>query len=80
VLGAAGVRVPAVLILGYAAHGLWDLLHEFRQNGACSVFAAGDVTIVPLAYGVFCAAFDLYIAVYAYLRRPEWIAAWRARV
>ena len=80
VVGATGARVPALLILGYAAHGLWDLLHELQQHGACSVFAAGDATTVPLAYGVFCAAFDLYIAVYAYLRRREWIAAWRARV
>jgi hypothetical protein len=77
-VGAAGARVPAALILGYAAHGLWDLLHELQQHGVAFVFAAGDVTTVPLAYGAFCAAFDLYIAVYAYLRRPVWNAAWRS--
>jgi hypothetical protein len=75
---AIGARVPALLIVGYPAHGLWDLLHELQQHGACSVFAPGEATAVPLAYGVFCAAFDLYIAVYAYRRRAEWSAAWRA--
>ena len=80
VVGAAGARVPALLTLGYAAHGVWDLLHELQQHGACSTFAAGEVTTVPLAYGVFCAAFDLCVAVYAYLRRPEWSAAWRGSV
>ena len=80
VVGAGGARVPELLTLGYAAHGVWDLLHELQQHDAASVFAAGDVTTVPLAYGIFCAAFDLYIAIYAVLRRPEWSAAWRARV
>lgn len=78
VVGAAGARFSALLILGYAAHGVWDLLHELQQHDACSAFAAGAATTVPLAYGVFCAAFDVYIAVYAYLRRPEWDAAWRS--
>jgi hypothetical protein len=79
VMGVVGARVPALLIVGYPLHGLWDLLHELQQVGAISAFPPGEVTPLPLAYGVFCAAFDLYIAVYAYLRRAEWSAAWRGR-
>ena len=36
------------------------------------------LTAVPLAYGVFCAAFDVFIAVYAWKRRGEWAAGWKA--
>jgi hypothetical protein len=28
VLGIAGLRWPALLVLGYALHGGWDLAHE----------------------------------------------------
>jgi hypothetical protein len=78
VLGIVGARVPVVLIVGYVAHGLWDVLHELQQHGAISVFAPGEATSVPLAYGAFCAAFDLAVAVYVWRRRNEWSAAWKA--
>jgi hypothetical protein len=39
----------------------------------------GQLTAIPLAYGVFCAAFDVSIAGYFYTRRAEWDAAWKAR-
>ena len=71
--GLAGVRFPVALILGYPLHGLWDLLHELNAHAGKSV----ALTAVPLAYGAFCATFDLGAAVYAYLRRKEWGAAWR---
>jgi hypothetical protein len=77
VLGIVGARVPAVLMVGYAAHGLWDVLHELQQHGTLSVFAAGDATSLPLAYGIFCVAFDLTVVVYVWQRRSEWSAAWR---
>jgi hypothetical protein len=77
VAGAIGARVPALLIVGYTLHGLWDFLHELQQHGALSAFGSGELTTVPLAYGIFCAAFDLYVAGYVYLRRAEWSAAWR---
>ncbi len=77
--GAIGARVAPVLALGLAAHGVWDLLHELQQDGAVQIFAAKDVTTIPLAYGVFCAAFDFYIAIYAASRRREWSAAWLGR-
>ena len=35
-----------------------------------------DILAVPMAYGVFCAAFDVYIAAYAFKRRDEWSVAW----
>src|SRR6266705_2471159 len=71
-----GVRIPVALIAGYSLHGLWDLLHELQAQGAFSALEPGQLTAVPLAYGVFCAAFDVCIAGYSYARRAEWSAAW----
>jgi hypothetical protein len=71
-----GVRIPVALIAGYFLHGLWDLLHELQALGALSAFEPGQLTALPLAYGVFCAAFDICIAGYSYARRAEWDAAW----
>src|SRR6266436_7701340 len=73
-----GVRIPMALIVGYSLHGLWDLLHELQALGAYSAFEPGQLTPIPLAYGVFCAAFDFCMAAYFYKRRAEWIAAWKA--
>lgn len=72
-----GLRLPVALMLGYVLHGGWDLLHELQAHGAASGLAVGRGTQIPLAYGVFCATFDLGIAIYFYLRRAEWNAAWR---
>jgi hypothetical protein len=58
---------------------LWDLLHELEAHGAYSAFEPGQLTTIPLAYGIFCAAFDFGIAAYFYKRRAEWGAAWNAR-
>jgi hypothetical protein len=76
-LGLLGARLPSALIVGYPLHGLWDLLHELQAHGVYSAFEPGQLTAVPLAYGVFCAAFDLGMAVYFYGRRAEWAAAWK---
>ena len=72
------VGLPFALIVGYSLHGLWDLLHELQAHGAYSAFEPGQLTPIPLAYGVFCAAFDFCMAAYFYARRAEWIAAWKA--
>jgi hypothetical protein len=77
-IGLLGARLPFVLIVGYTLHGLWDLLHELQAHRAYSAFEPGQLTAIPLAYGVFCAAFDLCMAAYSYARRAEWIAAWKA--
>ena len=77
-VGILGTRLPFVLIVGYSLHGLWDLLHELQAHGAYSTFKPGQLTAIPLAYGVFCAAFDFCMAAYFYARRAEWIAAWKA--
>jgi RsiW-degrading membrane proteinase PrsW (M82 family) len=74
-VGVFGVRLPVALFVAYPLHGVWDLLHELDAQGY-SLFGPGELTAVPLAYGVFCAAFDMYIAGYAYARRAEWSAAW----
>jgi hypothetical protein len=78
-IGILGARLPFALIVGYPVHGLWDLLHELEAHGAYSAFEPGQLTTIPLAYGIFCAAFDFGIAAYFYKRRAEWGAAWNAR-
>jgi hypothetical protein len=75
-IGLFGVRLPTALVIGYALHGAWDLVHELQAQGAISAYYLGRLTAVPLAYGVFCAAFDVRIAAYAFKRRDEWSAAW----
>ena len=77
VIGVLSVRLPFALIVGYILHGVWDLLHELQAHGAYSGFEPGQLTAIPLAYGVFCASFDLCMAGYSYARRKQWIAAWR---
>ncbi len=64
-----GMRLSFALIVGFTLHGLWDLLHELQAHGAYSALEPGQLTAIPLAYGVFCAAFDFYIAAYFYGRR-----------
>jgi len=75
-IGVFGVRLPVALVIGYAVHGAWDLVHELQAQGAVSAYYLGQLTAVPLAYGVFCAAFDVSVAAYALKRRDEWSAAW----
>jgi hypothetical protein len=77
-IGLLGARFPLALIVGYSLHGLWDLLHELQAHGAYSAFGPGQLTSIPLAYGVFCAAFDFCMAAYCYARRAEWNAVWKA--
>lgn len=75
-LALIGVRVPVALMLGYVLHGGWDFLHELQAHGTAIALAPGQATEIPLAYGALCAAFDLGLAAYVYLRRAEWAAAW----
>jgi hypothetical protein len=77
-IGLVGVRLPFALIIGYPLHGLWDLLHEFQTHEAYSAFEPGQMTAIPLAYGVFCAVFDFCVGAYLYSRRAEWGAAWKS--
>ena len=74
-----GARLPFALIVGYALHGVWDLLHELQAHGAYSAFGPGQLTAIPLAYGVFCAAFDFCMAGYFVTRRAEWNTEWKAK-
>jgi hypothetical protein len=75
-IGIFATRLPIALIVGYPLHGLWDLLHELQAHGAWIGFQPEQLTAIPLAYGVFCAAFDVCIAVYAQMRRGEWEIGW----
>jgi hypothetical protein len=72
-----GMRLPFALIAGYALHGSWDLLHELHAHGS-SAFAPGQLTAIPLAYGVFCAVFDFAMAAYFYKQRHSWSAERKA--
>ncbi|CAA0112797.1 DUF6010 family protein [Zhongshania aliphaticivorans] len=75
ILGCLGIRLPILLIAGYALHGAWDLLHEIHQHSGADVFVGRQATQVPLAYGAFCATFDLAVAAYLVYRRKAWLAA-----
>ena len=72
VVALLGARLPVALIAGYLLHGVWDGLHELQAHGGPAVFAAGHATPTPLAYGVFCAVYDLCIAAYFVSRRGAW--------
>lgn len=78
VLGILGIRIPVILVLGYALHGVWDLLHELHMHAGAEVSSTSTFTEIPLAYGVFCATYDWCMAGYFYTRRDQWNAAWKA--
>jgi hypothetical protein len=71
-LGLLGLRLPALLILGYALHGAWDLAHEALLYFGPAPGDIRSVTAIPLAYGVFCAAYDWCMAGYFYTRLSAW--------
>lgn len=70
--GLLGLRWPALLVLGYALHGGWDLAHEIWVHLGPGAGGARPLTAIPLAYGVFCAAYDWYMAGYFFTRRAAW--------
>ena len=74
VLALLGLRLPAALILGYALHGAWDLVHEVSLHLASGSNGARQLSDIPLAYGAFCAAYDWYVAGYFVTRRSAWRA------
>ena len=76
--GLVGVRVPFALTVGYLLHGLWDAVHEFNAHAGGSLLGPWQTTSVPLAYGFFCATYDVLMATYFYTRRDHWHAAWSA--
>jgi hypothetical protein len=78
VLGMLGIRIAVILVLGYALHGVWDLLHEVAVYAGAEVGGTSTFTEIPLAYGFFCATYDWCMAVYFYTRRDPWNAAWEA--
>lgn len=73
-LGLLGTRVRWLLIIGYPLHGLWDLLHELDAHAGLSLFEPGQLTAIPLAYGIFCLTYDFSMAVYFHTRRNAWAA------
>jgi hypothetical protein len=75
ILGLLGLRFPALLVLGYALHGCWDLAHEIWVHLGAGSGGARPLTDIPLAYGVFCAAYDWCMAGYFFTRRADWSQA-----
>jgi hypothetical protein len=71
-LGLLGLRLPVLLVLGYALHGGWDLAHEIWVHLGAGAGGARAFTEIPLAYGVFCAAYDWCMAGYFFTRRAAW--------
>jgi len=69
VLALLGLRLPAALILGYALHGAWDLVHEVSTRMGSAAAGARQFSDIPLAYGAFCAAYDWLVAGYFVTRR-----------
>jgi len=78
VLGLVGIRVPFALIVGYLLHGVWDGIHEFKALAGGALLSPRQTTSMPLAYGLFCATYDVLMAAYFYVRRSDWQAAWSA--
>jgi len=78
ILGLLGVRVSVALIIGYALHGFWDVLHEIHAHGGGDLFGGQQATELPLGYAAFCATYDWCMAAYFYTRRGEWSGAWMA--
>jgi hypothetical protein len=76
-LALLGARLPFALIVAYPLHGVWDLLHELQAHGIHCGFDPGQLTAIPLAYGIFCAAFDFSMGAYFYTQRLEWSASWK---
>ena len=72
VLALLGLRLPTALLLGYAVHGAWDLVHEASAHLASGPGGASQLTGIPLAYGVFCAAYDWWVTGYIVARRSAW--------
>ncbi len=63
-LGLLGMRYNGALAMGYCLHGLWDVLHEVNAHGLMPQGTTWHLTEIPLAYGVFCLAYDFAIAAY----------------
>ncbi len=72
VLGLLGLRFPALLVLGYALHGGWDLAHEVWVHLGAGAGGARSCADIPPAYGMFCAAYDWCMAGYFFTRRAAW--------
>ena len=78
----ANARNPYIVARALAVQGLAVFPVRGKEpltaHGVYSAFQPGQLTAIPLAYGVFCAAFDFCMAAYFYARRAEWIAARKA--
>lgn len=72
-----GIRFPLILAAGYLLHGAWDGVHEWHAHQGFEPFQPDRATAIPLAYGWFCATFDVCMAGYFVYRRTIWNTAWK---
>lgn len=72
ILAIVGAVNTEILILAYVMHGVWDFLHEWQQQYGALIAQIDQLTQVPLAYGVFCLAFDFVMAGYFFYKRHDW--------
>ena len=72
-----GASLPFALILGYALHGLWDLLHELQAHGAYSAFEPGQLTPFHSPTEFFVQP-SISASRRTSTRCAEWVAAWKA--
>ena len=71
-LALLGLRFAPLVPLAYFLHGGWDLLHELSAHLSVPGGTERSLTAIPLAYGVFCAAFDWLVAGYFASRLGAW--------
>lgn len=67
-----GLRFAILLPLAYFLHGAWDLVHELSAHLGIPADTGRTLTPIPLAYGVFCAAYDFLAAGYFLTRLSAW--------
>lgn len=68
-LALLGLRVPALVAIAYFLHGGWDLVHEISTLRG--PILSQPLTPIPVAYGVFCAAYDWAIGLYLLRRQGD---------
>ena len=56
-------RSPRWLVVGWAAHPVWDIALHFFGDGSA---------FTPEAYSISCVSFDLLVAVYIATRLKKW--------
>ena len=68
--GVAGLFFRPIIAAGYILHGLWDLFHGLAGTS----LGGQSLTQIPLGYDIFCATYDVTVAVYLMISDTAWHA------